>query len=47
MPIPIAPMAFQCLAHPEGEVATARAAADAGAVMAISGDKEFVGGGCG
>ncbi|NES66664.1 MAG: alpha-hydroxy-acid oxidizing protein, partial [Okeania sp. SIO2D1] len=24
MPILIAPMAFQCLAHPEGELATAR-----------------------
>ena len=27
VPILIAPMAFQCLAHPEGEIATAQAAA--------------------
>jgi len=36
MPILIAPMAFQCLAHPEGELATARAAAELGAVMVLS-----------
>ncbi|MBW4495781.1 MAG: alpha-hydroxy-acid oxidizing protein [Oscillatoria princeps RMCB-10] len=36
MPILIAPMAFQCLAHPDGEVAAASAAADAGAVMVLS-----------
>ena len=28
MPILIAPMAFQCLAHPEGEIAIAQAAAN-------------------
>jgi 4-hydroxymandelate oxidase len=36
MPILIAPMAFQCLAHPEGEVATARAAADMGTIVVLS-----------
>ncbi|MFV2103584.1 alpha-hydroxy acid oxidase [Micromonospora sp. LOL_024] len=36
MPVLIAPTAFHRLAHPEGEVATARAAADAGTVMVIS-----------
>ncbi|NET39431.1 MAG: alpha-hydroxy-acid oxidizing protein [Cyanothece sp. SIO1E1] len=36
LPILIAPMAFQCLAHPEGEIATAKAAALAGAVMVLS-----------
>ncbi|AFY79026.1 alpha-hydroxyacid dehydrogenase, FMN-dependent L-lactate dehydrogenase [Pleurocapsa sp. PCC 7327] len=36
MPILIAPMAFQCLAHPEGELATARAAQKLGAVMVLS-----------
>lgn len=36
MPILIAPMAFQCLAHPEGEVATAKAAQELGAVMVLS-----------
>ncbi len=36
MPILIAPMAFQCLAHPEGELATARAAAELGAGMVLS-----------
>ncbi len=30
LPLLIAPMAFQCLAHPDGEVATANAAASAG-----------------
>jgi len=35
-PILIAPMAFQCLAHPEGEVATAKAAAKLGSVMVLS-----------
>src|SRR5215831_15509705 len=30
MPIAIAPMAYQRLAHPEGELATARAAAEVG-----------------
>jgi 4-hydroxymandelate oxidase len=36
LPLLIAPMAFQCLAHPEGEVATARAAVDAGVGMVLS-----------
>jgi 4-hydroxymandelate oxidase len=36
MPILIAPMAFQCLAHPEGEVATARAALALGTSMVVS-----------
>ncbi|NEP11547.1 MAG: alpha-hydroxy-acid oxidizing protein [Symploca sp. SIO2C1] len=36
MPILVAPMAFQCLAHPEGEIATAKAAAALGTVMILS-----------
>ena len=36
MPILIAPMAFQCLAHPEGEIATAKAAAKLGVGMVLS-----------
>lgn len=36
MPILIAPTAFHGLAHPEGEVATARAAAKAGTIMVLS-----------
>jgi isopentenyl diphosphate isomerase/L-lactate dehydrogenase-like FMN-dependent dehydrogenase len=36
MPILIAPTAFHCLAHPEGECATARAAGRAGALMVVS-----------
>lgn len=36
MPILVAPMAFQCLASPEGELATARAAAEVGAGMVLS-----------
>ncbi len=36
LPILIAPMAFQCLAHPEGEIATAKAAANVGSVMVLS-----------
>jgi 4-hydroxymandelate oxidase len=36
MPIMIAPTAFQRMAHPDGEVATARAAAAAGTIMALS-----------
>ena len=36
MPILIAPMAFQCLAYPEGEIATAKAAAALGTVMILS-----------
>ncbi|BCL36612.1 alpha-hydroxy acid oxidase [Nostoc sp. MS1] len=36
LPLLIAPMAFQCLAHPEGELATAMAAASAGVGMVLS-----------
>lgn len=36
LPLLIAPMAFQCLAHPDGEVATATAAASAGLGMVLS-----------
>ncbi len=36
VPILIAPMAFHCLAHPEGEIATAKAAANNGVVMVLS-----------
>jgi 4-hydroxymandelate oxidase len=36
LPVLVAPTAFQCLAHPEGERATARAAAAAGTVMTLS-----------
>src|SRR5918911_2419299 len=36
MPVLIAPMAFHALAHTEGELATARAAADAGTIMIAS-----------
>ncbi len=36
LPVLIAPMAFQCLAHPQGEVATALAASGAGAGMVLS-----------
>lgn len=36
LPILVAPMAFQCLAHPEGEIATAKAAAKLGSVMVLS-----------
>lgn len=36
MPLAIAPMAYQRLAHPEGEVATVRAAGRAGVPMALS-----------
>ena len=36
MPLLIAPTAFQRMAHPDGEVATARAAAAAGTVMTLS-----------
>jgi 4-hydroxymandelate oxidase len=35
-PIVVAPTAYQRLAHPEGEAATARGAADAGALMVVS-----------
>jgi 4-hydroxymandelate oxidase len=36
MPLLVAPVAFQRLAHPEGEVATARAAREAGTIMCLS-----------
>jgi isopentenyl diphosphate isomerase/L-lactate dehydrogenase-like FMN-dependent dehydrogenase len=36
MPVLVAPTAFHCLAHPEGECATARAAGQAGVVMVAS-----------
>jgi 4-hydroxymandelate oxidase len=36
MPVMVAPTALHCLADPEGEVATARAAAAAGTVMTLS-----------
>ena len=36
MPVMIAPVAMQCLAHDDGELATARAAAAAGTVMIVS-----------
>jgi isopentenyl diphosphate isomerase/L-lactate dehydrogenase-like FMN-dependent dehydrogenase len=36
MPIGVAPVAFQRLAHPDGEVATARAAARAGTIFSLS-----------
>ncbi len=36
LPIALAPAALQKLAHPEGEVAAARAAADAGALMCLA-----------
>ncbi|MGA7936665.1 MAG: alpha-hydroxy acid oxidase [Kovacikia sp.] len=36
LPILVAPMAFQCLAHPDGELATTRAAAQIGTVMVLS-----------
>lgn len=35
-PIVIAPMAFQCMSHPDGEIATARGASEAGIVMTAS-----------
>jgi 4-hydroxymandelate oxidase len=36
MPVLVAPVAFQRLAHPEGELATARAAARAGTIYCLS-----------
>ena len=36
MPILIAPMAFQCLAHPDGEIAAARAASELDTLMILS-----------
>jgi isopentenyl diphosphate isomerase/L-lactate dehydrogenase-like FMN-dependent dehydrogenase len=35
-PVLVAPWAYQRLAHPDGEVATARAAAEAGTIMVVS-----------
>jgi isopentenyl diphosphate isomerase/L-lactate dehydrogenase-like FMN-dependent dehydrogenase len=36
MPLLVAPVAFQRMAHPDGEPGTARAAADAGTIMVLS-----------
>ncbi len=36
MPVLVAPVAFQGLAHPEGEVATGRACAEAGTIVTLS-----------
>lgn len=36
IPLGVAPTAMHCLAHPDGELATARACRDAGVVMALS-----------
>src|SRR5262249_61136377 len=36
LPVLVAPVAFQRLAHPEGEIATARAAARAGTIFCLS-----------
>jgi isopentenyl diphosphate isomerase/L-lactate dehydrogenase-like FMN-dependent dehydrogenase len=36
MPLLVAPVAFQRVAHPDGEVATARTARDAGTIMCLS-----------
>jgi isopentenyl diphosphate isomerase/L-lactate dehydrogenase-like FMN-dependent dehydrogenase len=36
LPVLVAPLAFQRMAHPDGEAATARAAASAGTVMCLS-----------
>jgi 4-hydroxymandelate oxidase len=36
LPVLVAPTAFQCLAHPDGEAATARAVAGAGTLMVVS-----------
>ena len=36
MPLIVAPVAFQRVAHPDGEVGMARAAAAAGTVMCLS-----------
>jgi isopentenyl diphosphate isomerase/L-lactate dehydrogenase-like FMN-dependent dehydrogenase len=36
LPVLLAPVAYQRMAHPEGEVATARAAASAGTLMVVS-----------
>lgn len=37
VPVLIAPFAWQSLCHPDGELATARASADAGTIMVLSG----------
>lgn len=36
IPVGVAPTAMQCLAHPDGELATARACKDAGIIMGLS-----------
>jgi len=36
MPVLVAPLAYQRLAHPEGEIATSRAAAEAGTIFCLS-----------
>ena len=36
LPLGVAPTAMQCLAHPDGEIATARACREAGVVMGLS-----------
>jgi len=36
MPVLVAPTAFHCMAHPDGELATARAAGNAGTIMIVS-----------
>jgi isopentenyl diphosphate isomerase/L-lactate dehydrogenase-like FMN-dependent dehydrogenase len=36
LPVLVAPVAMQRMAHPDGELATARAAADAGTIMCVS-----------
>jgi isopentenyl diphosphate isomerase/L-lactate dehydrogenase-like FMN-dependent dehydrogenase len=36
MPLVVAPTAFHCMAHPEGEVATVRASGTAGTIMILS-----------
>ncbi|MEN8133372.1 MAG: alpha-hydroxy acid oxidase [Pseudomonadota bacterium] len=36
LPVIIAPSAFHCLSHPDGELATARAAANMGTIMVLS-----------
>src|SRR6267154_2119338 len=35
-PLIVAPMAFQRMAHPDGEIASARAAASTGSIMCLS-----------
>ena len=43
LPVLVAPVAFQRMAHPDGEAATARAAASAGTVMCLSTIAEVTG----